>query len=284
MSQPQGRVLICFLVLGVLTTLTGCGGAASKGPAKGSPEWLYDAARIAQKAHDWDKVHEHLDKLEPEAGPWQARALSWHMAVKAGLAMGHRELAEAYEKGWGRAGSRKSDYARMKDIQYREARRHVLHFLESYLQFQKIGGEGPVAVEFPFPEVSGAPVPELDKIYSGMWPADEARNQIHDKVIRRGVGRGVSLLLTAADDVPGAQKTLASGKADIPRAMFLMGAAQAMSKAAEIFERHKLNEPDKRRMLLEGVVASAKGAATGEFEKKAKTLLADAEKALKAKK
>jgi hypothetical protein len=114
------------------------------------------------------------------------------------------------------------------------------------------------------------------------------RDQMQDKVVTRGIMRGFSAPITGIDDPAGAGKALASGHVEVPSAKFLLAMGESLSKAASVFERKSLNEPDKRKRFLETASQAAKRARElkpeAAVEKAAKKLQEDSEKALKAKK
>src|SRR5207244_3346030 len=81
-------------VLAAVLLLPSCG---PKGPAPGSPEWLYQAAKDAFQNGDVVKTQEHLEKLQAQPGnPFQGRAAAWDLLVKSGRLLGHEELVDIY--------------------------------------------------------------------------------------------------------------------------------------------------------------------------------------------
>lgn len=284
MSQRlAGIVLIlCFLLLVACTT-------APRGPAKGSPEWLYQAAQETFRLGEYEKTHQHLDKIEHAgANPYLARASAWHLAMETGLVLGNQELIEAYDKGSFRAGPRKSSFLSEKNDLLKEARRHALHLVDVYDHFVQAEADKPVTLEFPFPKGSGAPVADLERVYKSMWPMDELRAQIHEKVVSRGMVRGVSATITGIDDSAGAQAALKSGRTEIPAAKFLLAIGQSLWKSRVIFDLKNLREPDKMKHFHERALDAAKRARQlkpeTSVETAAKKLQEDCEKELKIKK
>ena len=112
---------------------------------------------------------------------------------------------------------------------------------------------------------------------------------MHEKVHRRGIIRAFSEAITGdPDDSAGAAKIMSSGKASVPSATVMTAVADAIGKAAPMFDSKNLNEPDKMKMLNERAAEAAARAIElkpqGAVEKTAKKVKADADKALKAKK
>ncbi len=281
------RFAFFSFIVAALLLYAACGGGP-KTPAAGSPEWLYQAATEAFRLGEIEKAHQHLEKIEETASPYQARGAAWHVVMEIGLLLGNQELAEAYQKGWDLAGAQRSDFLREKQNVQRDARRHALHLAETYDHFVKTLSEKPVVLQMPFPKGSGAPVTDLDRVYKGMWPSAEQRAQIQEKVLNRGMVRGVSAAITSPDDAAGAQNALKGGRAEVPAAKFLLAAGESLWKTAPLFERKVLNEPDKIKFFQERALDAAKRAREMKPEEAvaaaAKKLQDQCEKALKAKK
>ena len=283
--MPRPHAVTLLAVILSLLLLASCGGGP-KGPAVDSPEWLYQKAKDSFGQKDYEKTEQHLEKLEAIAGnPFLARAAAWQLLLETGLILGHQELAEAYYQGRSYAGPRKTDFGREKSAQMQEVRRHALHMLEAYPRFEKTVSDQAVALEFPLPDGSAAPVLDLERIRKGMWLMEEPRAELQDKVVTRGILRGFSASITGLDDSAGARKVLGSGRTETPSAKFLLAMGESLSKAAAVFDRKNLNEPDKRKQFLERASEAAKRARESKPEaavgKAAKKLQEDSEKALK---
>ena len=165
------------------------------------------------------------------------------------------------------------------------------HLLEAYPHFEEAvlkQATPTVVLESPFPQGSGLPVPDLERVYKGMWMVEDARALMHQAVLKRGMIRGYSTALTAIDDAPGAQKALEKGSAEIPTAKFLLALGQSLAKTAPVFGRTMLNETNKEKLFWERTQACAakilESKPDAAVEKEAKKLKADADKGLKPKK
>lgn len=277
----------CRLVLALILTLLICGCSGPKGPARGSPEWLYQAARDSFVAGDWEKTADHLEKIE-RAGdnPFVQRARAWRAILTAGVASGHLELAQAYGDGWTYARANKTAFLRQKTDHLKEARRHAINILEALDGLTKGLSDQPVVLEFPFPKGSAGQVTELEKVYKGLSIEEALQATAQEKSVNRGIVRAVSSVLASADDAAGAQKALQSGRAEVPPARFLLAIGTNVEKLSPIFDRKGLNELDELKILRERALDTTKrvlalkpDAAT---ETAAKKLLADLEKALKS--
>ena len=274
-------VLILFSAL----LISAC--SSTKGPAPGSPEWLWAAARDSFAAGDFEKAADHLEKIERAGNnPYLQRARAWRLVLAAGMASAYLELAQAYADGWSQARANRTAFLRQRTEYFRQARRHAIRMLEAYGNFVKDSADKPVVLEFPFPKGSAGQVVELDRVYKGMTIADELRATAQEKMLNRGLVRSVSMVLTTEEDAAGAQNVLKSGRAEAPPAKFLLAMGSALFKLATIFDRKNLDEIDALKMFHERSQDAVKRvlelkpeAAT---EKAAKKLRADVEKAAKA--
>src|SRR5258706_12193483 len=132
--RQAGAVVIIFFSFVLLSSCS----KGPEGPAKGSPEWLSQAAKSSFRTGEWDKVEENLEKIENVAGnPFFARASAWHMVLENGRLLGHGELVEAYDKGGPRSG-KKMDFLRVKESNLKEIKRHSIHLLEAFKHFDQV--------------------------------------------------------------------------------------------------------------------------------------------------
>lgn len=239
-----------LLVLTFLLTMGACSG--SKAPAVGTPDWLWAAARDSYVAGDYEKAADHLLKIEKqENNPYVERARAWRLLIEAGSANAQVELAKAYGEGWVNTRSEKLSYLRHKQEHLKEARRHSIYLFEGYGPIAQQLSDKPVVLEFPFPGGNAAYVNELDRIYKGLNVADEVKAATSERMMKRGVVRAIDAALTKEDDSAGAQEVLKAGRAEVPAARFLMVMAVSLNRAADVFDRKNLNEPNNQKMFRE---------------------------------
>ncbi len=235
------------LVLAFLFLMGACSG--SKAPAVGTPDWLWAAARDSYLAGDYEKATDHLLKIEKGNSPYVERARAWRLLIEAGSANAQVELAKAYSDGWANTRTEKTAYLRRKEEHLKEARRHAIDLFEGYGPLAQQLSEKPVVLEFPFPGGNAAYVTDLDRIYKGMSVAEEVKAATSEKMMRRGVVRAIDAALTKEDDSAGAQEALKAGRAEVPAARFLMVMAASLNRAADVFDRKNLNEPNNQKMF-----------------------------------
>jgi hypothetical protein len=278
------HVTFVFTLLMVLL-FAGCTGEAP--PAVGTPAWLWLAAKDTYKAGDLDKTSIHLEKIGKQGdNPYVERARVWRAVITAGLAQGHLELAQAYAKGWIANRTNKTFYLRQKSDHLKDAQRYGIGLFECYVACTKQPLDKTLVLEFTFPKGSGAEVADLDRIEKGKEMPEAQRAEAHEKTLDRGVLRAVSAVLTTAEDVAGAQKALASGRAEVPAARMLLAVGTALEDLSVVFDSSNLAEPDKEKLFHERAQDAAKRVLAMEPEAPlkaaAKRLQADAERALKA--
>ena len=274
-----------FILVGILCLVTGA--CSPRGPARGSPEWLLQAALDTYAAGDLEKTVEHLENLErSEGSPHVPRARIWRIILTFGIAHGHLEMAEAYSAGSRITGANKTALLLGKGTHLKEARRHAFYALEASEAFFKESSDQPVVLEFPFPKGTAAPVTELERVYGGLPLGAEQRGPVKVKALDRGVVRAVSTVLTSADDSAGAQQALQSGRAEVPLARFLLAVATMMEKFSPIFDRSGLSELGVLEVVRKRALSTIERVLALEPDEEtataAKELQADLEKALEA--
>jgi tetratricopeptide (TPR) repeat protein len=244
------KLVRLILILTILFLLNGC--TVSKGPAVGSPEWLWAAARDAYTAGDYDKAAEQLSKIEKKGdNPYVERAVAWRLLIEAGSANAQMELAKAYADGSTITHTDKALFQRPKDEHLKEARRHAIELFEGYGNLSKQISDKPIVLEFPFPQGSAAKVAELDRVSKGLSVPDEAQAAAANTMVKRGVVRAVDTVLATEDDAATAQDVLKSGRAEVPVPRYLTALAISLSRVSMVFDRKNLNEVDKQKLFME---------------------------------
>lgn len=278
MSQP--RVAGAWVTGLAVLALVSC---QSSGPTvrMGTPEWYWSAAREQYAAGDFAKTQEHLEKIMDGTSPYRARASIWHLVLLAGMARGHRELADAYEAGAPGAKTNTAEFRRSVNDQRRTSRQYCIGLAEEVGGFLKDHAKDEkISLEFTFPAGGATEPPSLLNIRKGLLPPEADRANVHRQMIARGV------VLEAADivgeDTAKAAELFKTLPVQVPQAVFLHGLADSMVDQAALFGRKKLQEPDKQKILLElagnCAKAAADSAADDSLKKKIKDLQARIEK------
>lgn len=267
--MSQRRVMGAWVACTAVLFLVSC--QSGPPPAKmGTPQWFWAAAKEQYAGGDLAKTQEHLEKIMEGENQYKAKASIWHLVLLAGMARGHRELADAYEAGAPGAKAQTAEFRRTVNDQRRTSKQYSMGLAEEITRFLKeSAGAEKIALEFPFPSGSATEPATLLNIRKGTLPNDADRAAAHRQTVAQGV-----VLQTAAvvgEDVAKAQELFKTLPVEVPRAVFLQGMADSMVEQATLFSRKKLQEPDKQKLLLElasGCAKSAAGAATDDKLKK----------------
>ena len=172
--------------LGILLYLAAC----STGPAPaqpGSPEWYWSAANEQFSAGDLAKAQEHLEKVLASSGPFRGRAAIWHLVMSGGMALGYKNLAEAYEEGGSQTKTQAAEFRRRATDMSRLSRQYSISLAEELGQFQKeAGSENELALDFSFPPTSANEDPAIGRIRKGILPPEEERTKAERFQPQRG--------------------------------------------------------------------------------------------------
>ncbi len=270
-----------------LAAVVACGSCSSgPAPAKmGTPQWYWGAARDTFRQGDLAKTQEHLEKLMTTDNPFKRRAATWHLVILAGLAEGHKDLAEAYDAGAGLTKTQAGDFRRVAADLRRLARLYSLGLAQEAGRFQKEAAETErVTLDFAFPRGSATEAITLDRLRKGIFPSEGERVTALQRTIERGVLLETAAVAGAGQDTAKAAELFKTQPVEAPRTVFLYGVASSLYDLTGIFDRKKLNEPDKKKILLDMAASCLQPVAAGSDEslkKKAKELQERLDKAQK---
>ena len=284
MSTRQTAVMLVLCLAAVFAC-----GSCSSGPAPakmGTPEWYWGAARDTFRQGDLAKTQEHLEKLMATDNPFKHRAMTWRLVILAGLAEGHRDLAEAYDAGAGLTKTQPGDFRRVAGDLRRLARLYALGLAEEVDRFHTEMADGErVTLDFAFPRGSATEAITLDRLRKGIFPSEGERATALQRTIERGVLLETAAVVGAGQDTAKAAELFKTQPVEAPRTVFLYGVATSLYDLTGIFDRKKLNEPDKKKILLQMAASCLKAAAAGSDEtlkKKTKELQEKLDKEQKA--
>jgi hypothetical protein len=231
-------------VVAAIMILLSCG-PATNAPEKGTPAFYWAAAKETFATADYAKTSEHLDKLITAESEYTRKAQVWMLVLTAGLSRGYEELAQNYEYG-ARANRADPTPFRKQMSQARTmAGRQALQFAEVFAKFQTSKEEN-VALEFPFPTGSATPVPQISKVAKGMPLPPAEAEQVHQRVLQRGVLLVLCKAAGAPEDTAKLQEMFKAGAPKVPRGVFLLGMAGELYDQSQLYTGQKLDDP---RML-----------------------------------
>ena len=278
--HTRQAVALVFCLAMVLPFASSC----SSGPTikMGRPEWYWTAAKEQFAAGDFVKTQEHLEKLMATDNPYRARAATWHLVVLAGMARGHKDLAEAYEAGGPISKTQGAEFRRTAADMYRHSRQYAMGLAEEMERFHKqMDGVDQYSLEFSFPLGSPTENITLGRVRKGILPQESERLAAQRQTAARGVLLQTAAVVGAAEDTAKAAEAFKNSPVQVPRAVFLFGLAESLLEQSRIFDRRKLNEPDKRKILLQmaaDCMKPAMEAGDATWKKKAKDLQAKIDK------
>ena len=248
-SARSRRCLTVFAALSLFFLVYACGPAP---PQKGTPAFYWSGAKETYAGGDYARTIDHLDNLLNSDNDYTARAYPWALLVTSGLASGYMDLADKYEAGAKtfKKGAAPTDFFRRISNYRSFANRMTLHFADTFARFAKTKDD-PVTVAFTFPPGSGAPVPQLATVaQGGLLPvatADEAEKRALQRSILLAIVRAVG----APDDPPKGEQILKTSEGKVPRATFLLAMARTLYEEAQLYDRRKVNDSDKRMILCQ---------------------------------
>ncbi len=267
-------VVISLLSLIVLTVWTSC----SSGPpaAKmGTPEWYWNAANEVFTTGDLAKTQEHLEKVVLSDNPFRARATIWRLVMSGGMALGYKDLAEAYDDGGAASKAAAGDFRRRAADALRSSKQYCIAEAQELERFLKESGTNEYSLDFVFPAASPAEDPAIGRIRKGMMPSEEERAKAEHLTVKRGVLFETARIVGAGDDTSKTAALFEKKPVKVARPVFLYGIAESLLEQSRIFDRKKLNEPDKKKILLQMAsecLKPASEAGDADLKKKSKSL------------
>jgi hypothetical protein len=218
-------------------------------PQKGTPAFYWSASRETFSAADYVAALDNLGKLLRTDNEFAPRALPWSLVLSSGMAKGYMEVADSFEHG---ARARKADptaFRKSMTDQRRLAAEVAMQFLETFQKFTKSNKDQNIALDFPFPSGSAAPVPEFFKIGAGIpvQPADieNAQNRSLQRCVLMATCRAVG----APDDTAKAQEIFKAGGVQAPRNVFVLAMAKSIYELSDLYAPMKIDKPDRQKLF-----------------------------------
>ena len=284
MKRSKGTVLG---VLGLVSAawLSSCSSQTASS-RMGTPDWYWSAAREQFAAGDFVKTQEHLEKLLDTSNPFKERAAVWHLVLLAGMAEGYRDLAEAYSDGENASKKQGMEFHRIVTDMLRSSRQYTIGLAEDAGRFNKEVGSAPqFAMDFTFPNGTATESPTLERVRKGLFPLEAERLSAQRQGVARQMVLTTALMAGAGKDPAKAIEMFKTPPVQVPRATFLMALAQNLLEESAIFDRKKLNDSDKKKIMLQLAADCLKSAGEGgdaATQKQAKDVRARIEREQKA--
>ncbi len=279
MTARHKHALMISAVIGILLWALACTSGAPPPPAKGTPAFYWTAAKETFSAGDYLKASNHLEQLCKTENEYVTRAQPWKLVLDSGMAKGYAELADRFERG-GHANRTNPTPFRRQMSQYRVlAGQLALQAAETMFRFRERNKDPQITLEFGYPTGSAAEIPQLSRIGQGILIQEAELEAVE----RRTIQREVLMMTCAAAGAPGdtakTQEIFKTVPVQVPRTSFMLAFAEAFYDLSLLFERQKLDHPQRLAVLGKEALACLEGVPES---KKTKDLKAKIEKALKA--
>ncbi len=250
-------VLLAIPCLLLWLPLTSCSSGSEK-PKQGTPAFYWQAAQETVAKRDYLKTTEHLRRVIRTENEYTQRAMAFRLAVASGLAQAYLDMASDFQDGVkANKGAQAPGRKQMGDYRVMGETR-VLEFVETLMAYNKAPAQDPVVLEFPFPQAMPGEIAERKRIQGGLLPSPEALTLYERKMIERSVPEAVATAAGAPGDFAKAQAMFQSGKAQVPRNVFMHAMMESLDAQAKLFSRSVLNKPDRLFILANQGLESLK--------------------------
>ena len=250
LKNRSTNLVRCGLVLAIVGVLglscSGSGGPA--GPRHGTPEWLLQAATDNFAIGDYAKTLEQLEEASYGGGEVGPKATLWLATLRAGLAYGYDELADAFAEGMEINEAAIESFQPAVSDYRRRTRVYAIDFAEDVGDFEQlIGSQEMVSFDFPLPAGNASVSPILASVQGGN-KVDAQRSAMEGQTLTRGIFMAIAGF--TGKDVADLGSGEAGGlQADASRVRF--GIARTLLDIGIMFDRENINEPKVRSFVVD---------------------------------
>jgi len=254
-AETRMRLQALLLAVGVAVLLTACSSGPTT-PDPGTPAFLWNAAERAYHNGDIMKANDELSELQQTDNEFSPRARIWQTVLAGGMARGYCELADGYESG-GRLKPASSLEFHKQVTNLRAMAAHAaMDFTQAVHWFATRDPSADVQLAFDLPPGSAADPAALRKAYAGILMPDAEAQSLETAMVERGVIRAVCQANGTEGDSAQALERFRAGEVKTPRATFLYAAAKTLFDVSDVFSANKLDQPQRRRVMLDEALAS----------------------------
>ena len=248
-SVRSRHYLSVFAALSLLLVFA-CGPAP---PRPGTPPFSWGAAKEAYAFGDYMKTIDHLDSILESDNEYTGRAFPGSLLITSGLASGYMDLADQYEAGAKANKANKEaavNFSRQVS-RYRSLASHLtLRFADTFAKFSKTKDD-PVTLALAFPPGTAAPAPQLATVAKGGVLPAAAAAAAEKRTLERGILLAMVRAAGAPEDPAKADQILKASDGKVPRAKFLLAMATTLYEEAQLYDRRKENDFEKRNILCQ---------------------------------
>jgi len=253
MLKRQSAVLPFLFFPGILL-LNSCSSGPSA-PKMGTPEWYWAEANNMFTSGDLAKAQDRLDGALQTESPLRSKAAVFQLVFLSGVALGNKDLADAYDTGWEQAketskAAQTAEIRRLENAANRASKASCMALAQALSAFVKDNANATeFSVEFAFPAETPAESPLLANIRKGVLPQEAELRQMERATIKRGVVQQAASMVGAGADAAKAGEMFKTQPVKVPRAIFLYALAEGLFEEAKIFDQKRMNEPETKRSL-----------------------------------
>ncbi len=244
--RTSSAALVAALVL------SSCGGGGQPaGPRAGSPEWYWEATVQNYDSGDFPKALEHLSNAASGEGDIAEKAKVWKTVMTAGLALGHRELAEACKSSMAAKPATASSLTGVLQQAQRDSRQYAIELLEGLGDFEKTLKAGHATLAFPFPSGNSVEAPAIANLSKGdAVPEGQLADGIL-QTLRRNQIIAVTEMIGTPGEANAAQAKLAAGPVTPPEPQARLSITTYLVHLSPLFDTQMLNDPKLRKIALD---------------------------------
>jgi hypothetical protein len=272
----RNRSLFLIALLAALAAASCSSGPAP--PRPGTPGFYWAAAKEAYRGGDYPKTVQNLSDVASTDNEFATRARAWHIVVAAGMAQAYSELAENNEAGARANRNNPMPFHKQVSNLNSMASAAALDLAEAAHAFLAKDKDAAVLLALEFPGGSATAPGSLKRVADGILIQDSERESLQLAMLQRGVLLSVCRATGNGDNVAKTSDQFKAGEVRVPREVFLLASAKALSEQVDLFGPKKLDQPARLHVVADQALENLKEVPE---TKETKALVAKLQAALK---